>query len=46
MADDKNTSIQVKLSIKKRLEDLGKKRDSYNDILKRLLDEHERQRGK
>ncbi len=30
--------IRVTISTKKRLDDLGKKTDSYNDIIKRMID--------
>jgi predicted DNA-binding protein len=35
------TTIQLTVETKKRLDDLGTKIDTYEDIIKRLLNEHE-----
>ena len=38
MRDDSKTNIQVSRSTRNRLAELGKKDDSYDDIIVRLLD--------
>ena len=38
MRDDSKTNIQVGRSTRNRLAELGKKDDSYDDIIVRLLD--------
>jgi hypothetical protein len=37
---EETTLIRVTISTKKKLDDLGKKTDSYNDIIKRMMDGH------
>lgn len=36
-----NTSIQIKVETKERLIKLGDKGDTYDTIIRRLIDEHE-----
>jgi hypothetical protein len=41
----KNTTlIRLEVSTKDRLDDLGKKNDSYDDVIKKLLDISDKQR--
>jgi predicted DNA-binding protein len=35
------TSIRVEKETRDKLDALGKRRESYNEIIKRLIDEHE-----
>ena len=38
MMTDKRTTVQILGSTKERLDAIGKKTDSYDDIIKKLLD--------
>ena len=44
MKKEERTSIQVSMATKNRLDKIGLKKDTYNDILIRLLDQAKRQR--
>lgn len=44
MAD--KTSVQVSKETKGRLDAIGMKKDTYNDIIRRLLDQAARKKGK
>lgn len=39
---DKYTSIRVEKEIRDKLDALGKRRESYNEIIKRLIDSYEK----
>jgi len=45
MAEDKYTSIRVKQSTAKRLAEIGRKGESYDDVIVWLLD-HSKKRGR
>ena len=42
MAEDPITGIQLKTSTRERLKDEGKKGESYDEVINRLLDERAR----
>ena len=44
MKKEERTSIQVSMATKDRLDKIGLKKDTYNDILIRLLDQAKRKR--
>ena len=42
MANKSTVTIRVKVETKKRLDEIGKKGDTYDDIIRRLLEYYEK----
>jgi hypothetical protein len=45
MASEDKALVQVSVATKTRLDNLGKKGDSYEDIIKKLLDQNEKRKA-
>jgi hypothetical protein len=45
MASEDKALVQVSTETKTRLDNLGKKGDSYEDIIKKLLDQNEKRKA-
>ena len=40
-----DTTIQVSIKLREMLKDLGKKGETYEDVIRRLIDEHKKRGG-